>query len=130
NTEFLKFVLNIITPNSFIKGRRELALRFLNHFNDHELKKFIEFYLNLKEKDRKIIDILIRNYERFSRLSINLSLKFENYIFIKKISDSLNLNFNSMILSLYYFSKWERVKLRRILLNLILILNKKEIKFS
>ncbi len=130
NLTFLEFFLNIITPNPFIKGRRDLILKFLNHLSDNELNDFIDFYLNLKERERLMLDIFLRNYIRFNRLSINLNTKFENYILLREISETLKLNFPFLILSLYYFSKRERVKIRRILLKLILILKKKEIKIS
>lgn len=128
NSEFIYFVFNIINPNPFIKGRRDLILKFLNHLNVDELNRFIDFYLNLKEKEREILDIFLRNYIRFSRLSINLNVKFENYILLKEISESLKLNFDFLILSLYYFSKWDRVKVKRILIKLILKLKKEKIR--
>lgn len=130
NSNFFEFVLNIIAPNPFIKGRRDLILKFLNHLNDDELNDFIDFYMNLKERERLMLDIFLRNYIRFNRLSINLNTKFENYLLFREISEILKLNFTSLILSLYYFSKRERVKIRRILLKLILIFKKKEIKIS
>jgi len=84
-------------------------LKFSDNIDKAKLNFIINFYLNIKENEREILDIFIRNYIRFNKIShilgINSDIRFKH----NDIIESLNLNSNSCVLSYYSFSKWERV---------------------
>lgn len=112
--ETKRFISYVLNPPIFIKGRRDLILKFLNNIHYENLNDFINFYLNINEDEREILDIFIRNYIRFNKITINLgeNIEIEKY---KNIIDFLNFNTSSILLSLYFFSKWERVKFKKII---------------
>ena len=112
--ETKRFISYVLNPPIFIKGRKDLILKFLNNIHYENLNDFINFYLNINEDEREILDIFIRNYIRFNKITINLgeNIEIEKY---KNIIDFLNFNTSSILLSLYFFSKWERVKFKKII---------------
>jgi hypothetical protein len=125
--ETKRFISYVLNPPIFIKGRRDLVLKFLNNLHYENLNDFINFYLNINEDEREILDIFIRNYIRFNKITINLgeNIEIEKY---KNIIDFLNLNTSSILLSFYFFSKWERVKFKRLLNKLdIVYQNRKDL---
>jgi hypothetical protein len=125
--ETKRFISYVLNPPIFIKGRRDLILKFLNNLHYENLNDFINFYLNINEDEREILDIFIRNYIRFNKITINLgeNIEIEKY---KNIIDFLNLNTSSILLSFYFFSKWERVKFKRLLNKLdIVYQNRKDL---
>jgi hypothetical protein len=125
--ETKRFISYVLNPPIFIKGRRDLISKFLNNLHYENLNDFINFYLNINEDEREILDIFIRNYIRFNKITINLgeNIEIEKY---KNIIDFLNLNTSSILLSFYFFSKWERVKFKRLLNKLdIVYQNRKDL---
>jgi len=125
--ETKRFISYILNPPIFIKGRRDLILKFINNIHYENLNDFINFYLNINEDEREILDIFIRNYIRFNKITINLgeNIEIEKY---KNIIEFLNLNASSILLSFYFFSKWERVKFKRLLNKLdIVYQNRKDL---
>lgn len=117
--ETKRFISYIINPPEFIKARRDLTTKFLDSLNINELNIFIDLYCNLSHKEREILDIFIRNYIRFNKISFKLNEDFNNFDeLLNFINIFSNLNLDSLILSYYYFSKWERVKLIRIIKKL------------
>jgi len=123
--ETKRFVSYVLNPPIFIKGRRDLTLKFINNIHYENLNDFINFYLNINEDEREILDIFIRNYIRFNKITINLgeNIEIEKY---KNIIDFLNLNTSSILLSFYFFSKWERVKFKRLLNKLDIVYQKRK----
>jgi len=123
--ETKRFISYVLNPPIFIKGRRDLVLKFLNNLHYENLNDFINFYLNINEDEREILDIFIRNYIRFNKITINLgeNIEIEKY---KNIIEFLNLNTSSILLSFYFFSKWERVKFKRLLNKLDIIYQKRK----
>lgn len=128
--EIKRFVSYIINPPNFIKGRRDLILKFLDKLDEEKLNIIIDYYFNINENEREIIDVFIRNYIRFEKISINFGLDQKINLKIKDIVDFLNLNFNSFILSYYYFSKWERVKFNRIISKLEILIKDFRLKLK
>lgn len=113
--ETKRFISYILNPPTFIKGRRNLILKFLDNIDKAKLNFIINFYLNIKENEREILDIFIRNYIRFDKISHSLGINSDIRFKHNDIIESLNLNSNSCILSYSSFSKWERVKFNRFL---------------
>lgn len=113
--EIKRFISYIINPPNFIKGRRDLILKFLYKLDEENLNIIFDYYLNISENEREIIDVFIRNYIRFKKISINFGLDQKLNLKVNKIINFLKLSLNSFILSYYYFSKWERVKFNRII---------------
>lgn len=128
--EIKRLVSYIINPPNFIKGRRDLILKFLDKLDEEKLNIIIDYYFNINENEREIIDVFIRNYIRFEKISINFGLDQKINLKIKDIVDFLNLNFNSFILSYYYFSKWERVKFNRIISKLEILIKDFRLKLK
>ncbi|HPC56278.1 MAG TPA: helix-turn-helix transcriptional regulator [Caldisericia bacterium] len=113
--ETKRFISYILNPPTFIKGRRNLISKFLDNIDKAKLNFIINFYLNIKENEREILDIFIRNYIRFDKISHSLGINSDIRFKHNDIIESLNLNSNSCILSYSSFSKWERVKFNRFL---------------
>jgi len=128
--ETKRFISYILNPPTFIKGRRDLILKFFDNIDKAKLNFIINFYLNIKENEREILDIFIRNYIRFNKIShilgINSDIRFKH----NDIIESLNLNSNSCVLSYYSFSKWERVKFNRLLEKLDIAYKNKKIELN
>ncbi len=122
--ELKRFFAYFLSPPPFIKGRKELILKILNSIDEEKLNKFIYFYLSLKGDEQELFDIFLRNSMRFLKLSIKLNVEFENYITLKEFTSLFNINFDSAILSYYYFKGWERVKIKRIINKLLPLLKK------
>lgn len=126
--ETKRFISYVLNPPIFIKGRRDLVLKFLNNLQRESLNDFIKFYLSIDEKAREIFDIFIRNYIRFNKITINLGENPEIEKNYKNIIQFLNLKTSSILLSYYFFSKWERVKFKRLLSKLdIVYQNRKDL---
>lgn len=107
--ELLKYFNNIMNLQCpLYLARRDLALDFLKNLSKIRRREFIEFYVNLKEEERKLIDIFVRNYVRYNRRwEVNLPSINELEDFIKKY----HLKKNPTVLSIYYFdSKFQRKK--------------------
>lgn len=112
--ELIKFFNNMVNLQyPLYSARRELVLNFLKGLSKIRRDEFIEFYVNLEEKDRNLIDIFVRNYIRFNRKwKINLPSIIDLEGFIRKF----NLRKNPTILSLYYFdSKFQRERVKLLL---------------
>jgi len=130
--ETKRFISYILNPPTFIKGRRNLISKFLDNIDKAKLNFIINFYLNIKENEREILDIFIRNYIRFDKISHSLGINSDIRFKHNDIIESLNLNSNSCILSYYSFSKWERVKFNRFLEKFAIVYkdNKIELNFK
>ncbi|MGB9749801.1 MAG: hypothetical protein ACPLWB_03050 [Caldisericia bacterium] len=128
--ELKRFISYILNPPEFIKGRKDLILKFLDNVDEENLNLIINYYLDMNENEREIFDIFIRNYIRFNKILINLGIDDEIDLKYKNIFKLLNINANSFVLSYYFFKKWERIKFNRIFKKLELIYqdNKKSLK--
>lgn len=128
--EIKRFISYIINQPNFIKGRRDLILKFLNKLDEEKLNLILDYYLNISENVREIIDVFIRNYMRFEKNSINFGLDQNINLKFYNIIDFLNLDLNSFILSYYYFSKWERVKFNRIISKIEVLIKDYKLKLK
>lgn len=128
--ELKRFISYFLNPPEFIKGRKDLILKFLDNVDEENLNIIINYYLDMNENEKEIFDIFIRNYIRFNKISINLGIDNEIDLKYKNIFRLLNINANSFVLAYYFFKKWERVKFNRILKKLEFIYqdNKKSLK--
>jgi len=128
--ELKRFISYFLNPPEFIKGRKDLILKFLDNVDEENLNIIINYYLDMNENEKEIFDIFIRNYIRFNKISINLGIDNEIDLKYKNIFRLLNINPSSFILAYYFFKKWERVKFNRILKKLEFIYqdNKKSLK--
>ncbi|MGB9857032.1 MAG: helix-turn-helix domain-containing protein [Dictyoglomaceae bacterium] len=97
---FFNYMFSSIHP--LFSARRNLALNFLRKLPKNRREEFIEFYIKLEEKDRKLIDTFVRNYVRYDRKwEVNVPSFKELEDFMKKF----HLRKIPITLSLYYFDK-------------------------
>ncbi|HOP95684.1 MAG TPA: hypothetical protein PL130_07940 [Dictyoglomaceae bacterium] len=101
--EFMKFFNNMFNSiNLIYSARKNLALNFLRNLPQSRQEEFIEFYIKLEEKDKKLIDTFVRNYVRYDRKwEVNVPSFKELEGFRKKF----RLKKTPIALSLYYFDK-------------------------
>ncbi|ACK41554.1 conserved hypothetical protein [Dictyoglomus turgidum DSM 6724] len=109
----MDFINKIFSSDPVVEARKCLALKFINTLPKGKRMKFINKYISLKEKERNMIDVFVRNYVRYDLKwettpeSKCIPEKFLKYYRVKK---------TPLILSIYYFDK--RLQ-RRKLINLL-----------
>jgi DNA-binding Xre family transcriptional regulator len=100
---FIMWFTNKIIGKShpLLEGRKDLAVKFFRVLPIKERNKFIDYYLNLDEKDRILIDEFIRNYVRYDR---KWGISFSKSI-LKNFIQEFRLKPLPTILSVYSLDK-------------------------
>ncbi|MFN3699504.1 MAG: hypothetical protein ACK4SU_04820, partial [Dictyoglomus sp.] len=114
----MDFINKIFTAHPLIEARKNLACNFLKALPKKRRREFIYQYLEFKEKEKRYIEIFIRNYERYNKKwEITLNLKNIPEKFLRKY----NLKKMPLILSIYSFDKKShRKKLINILNQMVI----------
>jgi DNA-binding Xre family transcriptional regulator len=100
-----------------LEGRKDLAVKFFRVLPIKKRNKFIDYYLNLDEKDRILIEEFIRNYVRYDR---KWGISFSKSI-LKNFIQEFGLKPLPTILSVYSLDKkTERKRLVNILDKIVL----------
>jgi len=100
-----------------LEGRKDLAVKFFRVLPLKKRDKFIDYYINLDEKDRILIDEFIRNYVRYDR---KWGISFSKSI-LKNFIQEFRLKPLPTILSVYSLDKKkERKRLVNILDKIML----------
>ncbi|MCD6449399.1 MAG: hypothetical protein J7L34_02685, partial [Thermotogaceae bacterium] len=73
--ETMLFVINMIEPHPYIKGRRDAAKKFFSRLSSKRLETFAKVYASLREGNRKVIDRFLRNYGRYEVMRLRTRLK-------------------------------------------------------
>ncbi len=114
----MDFINKIFLADPIVEARKCLALKFINTLPKNKRAKFINKYISLKEKDKNLVDIFVRNYVRYDlKWEVNpesqyIPQKFLEYYRIKK---------NPLILSIYYLDKrLQRQKLINLLDQMVI----------
>jgi DNA-binding Xre family transcriptional regulator len=116
---FIMWFTNKIIGKShpLLEGRKDLAVKFFRVLPIKKRNKFIDYYLNLDEKDRILIDEFIRNYVRYDR---KWGISFSKSI-LKNFIQEFRLKPLPTILSVYSLDKkTERKRLVNILDKIVL----------
>jgi len=116
---FIMWFTNKIIGKShpILEGRKDLAVKFFKVLPIKKRNKFIDYYLNLDEKDRILIDEFIRNYVRYDR---KWGISFSKSI-LKNFIQEFRLKPLPTILSVYSLDKkTERKRLVNILDKIML----------
>lgn len=116
---FIMWFTNKIIGKShpLLEGRKDLAVKFFRVLPIKKRNKFIDYYLNLDEKDRILIDEFIRNYVRYDR---KWGISFSKSI-LKNFIQEFRLKPLPTILSVYSLDKKkERKRLVNILDKIML----------
>jgi len=116
---FIMWFTNKIIGKShpILEGRKDLAVKFFRVLPIKKRDKFIDYYLNLDEKDRILIDEFIRNYVRYDR---KWGISFSKSI-LKNFIQEFRLKPLPTILSVYSLDKKkERKRLVNILDKIVL----------
>ena len=116
---FIMWFTNKIIGKShpILEGRKDLAVKFFRVLPIKKRDKFIDYYLNLDEKDRILIDEFIRNYVRYDR---KWGISFSKSI-LKNFIQEFRLKPLPTILSVYSLDKKkERKRLVNILDKIML----------
>ena len=116
---FIMWFTNKIIGKShpILEGRKDLAVKFFKVLPIKKRDKFIDYYLNLDEKDRILIDEFIRNYVRYDR---KWGISFSKSI-LKNFIQEFRLKPLPTILSVYSLDKkTERKRLVNILDKIML----------
>jgi DNA-binding Xre family transcriptional regulator len=116
---FIMWFTNKIIGKShpLLEGRKDLAVKFFRVLPLKKRDKFIDYYLNLDEKDRILIDEFIRNYVRYDR---KWGISFSKSI-LKNFIQEFRLKPLPTILSVYSLDKKkERKRLVNILDKIML----------
>uniref|UniRef100_A0A7C3SRN0 HTH cro/C1-type domain-containing protein n=1 Tax=Dictyoglomus turgidum TaxID=513050 RepID=A0A7C3SRN0_9BACT len=116
---FIMWFTNKIIGKShpILEGRKDLAVKFFRVLPIKKRDKFIDYYLNLDEKDRILIDEFIRNYVRYDG---KWGISFSKSI-LKNFIQEFRLKPLPTILSVYSLDKKkERKRLVNILDKIVL----------
>ena len=116
---FIMWFTNKIIGKShpLLEGRKDLAVKFFRVLPIKKRNKFIDYYLNLDEKNRILIDEFIRNYVRYDR---KWGISFSKSI-LKNFIQEFRLKPLPTILSVYSLDKkTERKRLVNILDKIVL----------
>jgi len=116
---FIMWFTNKIIGKShpLLEGRKDLAVKFFRVLPIKKRDKFIDYYLNLDEKNRILIDEFIRNYVRYDR---KWGISFSKSI-LKNFIQEFTLKPLPTILSVYSLDKkTERKRLVNILDKIVL----------
>jgi len=116
---FIMWFTNKIIGKShpLLEGRKDLAVKFFRVLPIKKRDKFVDYYLNLDEKDRILIDEFIRNYVRYDR---KWGISFSKSI-LKNFIQEFRLKPLPTILSVYSLDKKkERKRLVNILDKIML----------
>lgn len=116
---FIMWFTNKIIGKShpLLEGRKDLAVKFFRVLPIKKRDKFIDYYLNLDEKNRILIDEFIRNYVRYDR---KWGISFSKSI-LKNFIQEFRLKPLPTILSVYSLDKKkERKRLVNILDKIVL----------
>lgn len=116
---FIMWFTNKIIGKShpILEGRKDLAVKFFKVLPIKKRNKFIDYYLNLDEKDRILIEEFIRNYVRYDR---KWGISFSKSI-LKNFIQEFRLKPLPTILSVYSLDKkTERKRLVNILDKIML----------
>ncbi|BBE30157.1 hypothetical protein OSSY52_02980 [Tepiditoga spiralis] len=112
NLKLKLFIIESIENSHCIyEGRKKLAKIFLYSLKDDKLKKFINNYLELKEKDKKIMDIFIRNYSRYLKNSFSI----ETNKYLDEFCKTFKLKKKTAITAFWCFNENDQKKFLRII---------------
>lgn len=114
--KLMDFINKIFKAHPIIEARKDLIYKFINSLPKKRKREFINKYVELTEQEKSLVDIFIRNYERYNKKwEININIKDIPEEFLKKY----NLKKMPLILALYSIDKKHQRS------KLINILNKK-----
>ena len=73
--ETMLFVIDMIDPHPYIKGRQQAAMRFFRRASAKKLEVFAFVYAQMKKDSRKVLDRFLRNYGRYEAMRLKTRLK-------------------------------------------------------
>ncbi|SHE41561.1 Helix-turn-helix [Marinitoga hydrogenitolerans DSM 16785] len=107
------FIIEMLKGNEFINARKELARHFFERMKKSSYNEFIANYFNLNKKEKKLMDIFVRNYSRYD---IKWNIRIELPEFLIRIVEKYSLKKMPTTLSYWYY---ENGADRRKLLNIL-----------